>query len=106
MYSLDLGPGTKLTRTIPILDCNNDDPTCQDYYGLMPNNTSNTQEINNYIISNAAFIKIYSLDGRELYQTEKIDKFEVIDLTFKGLILISYLDKNGKVITTRKFFNQ
>lgn len=106
VYNLTLGPDSKIKKTIPIFDCNEDDPTCQDYYGLMPNNTSNLKEIDNSLKKNVDLIKVYSTEGKELFSTKNIDNFLLTEIKYKGFLLISYLDKNGKVITTRKFFNQ
>jgi hypothetical protein len=108
VYSDNLGPQSKMKRSILILDCNDDDPTCQDFYGLMPNGTTSVSGLNDgdSLMKNVDYIKVYSLEGKELFKTNNFHNFNVLDIPYKGLILISYFDKKGNIITSKKFFNQ
>jgi len=101
--------GTTLSQRIIIMDCNGDDPTCEEYYNIdlvsddankyVPNleNENRSQTV----LTNVDKIIYFDLQGNKLNP----DLFDMQDMTsFKEpkIVIATYWDISGKFIESKK----
>ncbi len=99
VYSPTLGTDYTERKRITLIDCNGDDPTCKEYYGLKRSN----EDISPISDSIAKTIRGFDLTGRLVFERD-IDEFNRQDLkTNELMILVSY-DANGQMVEVKKSF--
>jgi hypothetical protein len=92
-----------LSKRLKIIDCDQDDPTCEEYYGLgigsPPGDTKMLQVSSDNPITN---YRIYDCTGR-LIQSGKISDLDIT--RFKNQIyILQKLDKTGAIVSSKKIF--
>ncbi|MEZ4885149.1 MAG: hypothetical protein R3E32_10520 [Chitinophagales bacterium] len=99
VYSPTLGTDYTERKRITLIDCNGDDPTCKEYYGLKRSN----EDISPISDSVAKTIRGFDLTGRLVFERD-MDEFNRQDLkTNELMILVSY-DANGQMVEVKKSF--
>ncbi len=96
-------------RTLILRDCDGDDPTCEDIYGLNQQNDEH-ESVMRYekkIESSKNSVKIYDLSGKLVF-TGKYSDFEFSNIpTSSQILLVVNYDNFGNIInTTKKFFTK
>ena len=107
VYSPTVGSRYIQKKRVIIKDCNGDDPTCEEYYGLNINNPSpriQNAPISNMKIENSSYVQIYNYLGQILYTGEVIKNLRY-QSKFKGILYIVYYDSERKILKTERNFN-
>lgn len=93
-----MGTTTEYSKTIKINDCDNDDPTCDEFFnqGNIILSTDNLAE-SNITVKN---IIITDIKGQRIYYGPPID-FHVV-VSYNEIFFITYLDIDGHPIRTEK----
>ena len=115
VYSPQSGTDYIVKKTVKLVDCNHDDPSCDEYYdinGLTVDEDPNTfDKADDELILNkkdvqSDFIEliIYDLFGRviDLSRDQLINEFDGIP----QIVILSYWDAKGKLVKTEKLFVQ
>lgn len=105
--------GKTISKTIRLIDCNHDDPSCEDYYELL----------NQTIYSSKYYEGQYKLDdlSRESRNSESKDELQIVVYDIMGnivsmpsdqifnnqninpkILIFTYWDKTGKMVKYKK----
>lgn len=99
----DLAP--KLAEVSLLKDCNNDDPDCEDYYGLMPNNISGTSDLGKSLeIKEITNIEVYDYLGRLLFK-ENNPTLQNHQLPKTIISIILYKSSDNEVVKIERKIN-
>lgn len=105
VYNNNQGHSSKISRSIIIKDCNNDDPDCEDYYGLMPNNTSGTSDLGTSLeIKEITNIEVYDYLGRLLFK-ENNPTLQNHQLPKAIISIILYKSSDNQVVKIERKIN-
>ncbi len=97
---------------IKIIDCDNDDPTCSEYYngfnGLSKDESDSELEVKDDGIVSVGllqydeydYVLMYDIMGRILFKGNQVE-FKSIDIDYSGIVLLQYL-KNNRIIKVAK----
>lgn len=106
--------GNKISKTIRIIDCNRDDPTCNDFYGYLKPDISKidneelffSDDININVESRNSDadedlrIIIYDLMGNVVHIPK--DQFFDIKSNLPQILILTYWNKEGNMIKSKK----
>ena len=108
VYSPTLGSDYNRFRIVKLIDCNGDDPTCEEFYGFQQGggNTenmlidvgSNTGTLNGQPLE---FLKVFDTMGRMLY-SGSVGEFDRNTILYSGIAIFSYFDRDGKFLKSEK----
>lgn len=105
-----------IIKRVKLVDCDGDDPTCEDYYGLQPlSNSNNFNTIEEEVISidiksnivpaEICDVLIYDILGNKVSVSE-----EQIASGFRTgeprILIVTYWDKYGNLISTKKIISE
>lgn len=97
LYNYDTG--ISLYHDWTIKDCDGDDDTCEEYYGLRLGNIVD-QTIEFDLVET---VKIYDLNGRILRITSSIENIN-LDKFNNNILIYVYLDIEGNILGSEKNF--
>ena len=109
VYSTTVGSEFTVRKRVKLIDCNGDDPTCEEYYnidGRISNDSDFlfTERTESKIEEKGAIEKdmiVYDILGHLIYKgTAK--KWTKEDITQSGIYLFLYTDQNGNLIRQEK----
>lgn len=112
-YSPTLGPEYVVRKRVTLIDCNNDDPTCEEYYGIGNLKTEEsdlkqiaTQEpLNGASSQNEVMLfRIYDIQGRLLYEGERQPQYEELKTRIKApsIFLQCTYGIHGNLLSVKK----
>lgn len=107
VYSPTVGVRFKQKKQITIVDCNGDDPTCEEYYGQKFTNhdhRSIKSNFNNASLWQATNMKIINLDGKTIYSGKLINSQLIEESKIAKMLIYFYFDQYGNIVETRKVF--
>lgn len=107
-----IGSSTYVQRKrIKLIDCNNDDPTCEEYYNLEANQSegepqllsawSETTNVETVSSDNTHSITIYDLLGRRI-NSQSADQFSARNLPNGEVLIFVFHDNFGNIIKSEK----
>lgn len=102
-----LGTGEERTKTIKLVDCLHDDPTCEEYNAIRGNPTPGRISSNETAVEaddhSAASLKVFDLMGRPLYSGVATGfNGNIIPSHNNGMVIFIYFAENGTLIKTEK----
>ena len=100
-----------ITKTVQLIDCNGDDPTCDEFYSMVEQPIDEyeaiAQELRIQNLNNEFeephFIKVYDASGLLLH-SKNYTNFDSNQLPSNQLFFIVSLGKNGNILDTKKYF--
>ncbi len=110
VYSPHIGLNSQRCMRVTVRDCDGDDPTCEEYYGIggkpstpITNNAIKEFDSSNVYKEKAHLIRVFNFNGTLLYESLLDDFNENSFQRTDGVILVlAYYDKAGKLIKTKK----
>ena len=107
LYALQASPEYIQTKKIKLVDCNGDDPTCEEYYNLFSQDAQNRSNIVNnekpLINKSENEIRIFDVMGRLLYKGTDMN-FDMKKLNYSGIAICQYFSVTKELIKTKKIF--
>jgi hypothetical protein len=108
-YSPTLGSESIIRKRIVLLDCDNDDPTCEDYYNISPLIAEQVEILGQSTLktyegaSAASYFRLFNIYGQLLYEgpDNPSRSSDVINAHQGIAILVSY-DIKGRIIKSTK----
>lgn len=102
-----LGTGEQRSITIKLVDCLNDDPTCEEYNALdaniSPEQIAFDDPSDTTDKSNALTLKVFDIMGRILYSGPFTNfNNDMIPLGLNGMDVLLYFDQKGTLIKSEK----
>lgn len=100
--------GRSYKKRIKLIDCDGDDPTCEDYYTDTNQGNEKTASANQVLEQEKSCeaVKIFDITGQLLY--ESTDKYVFLNPgnlpNLNGLIICTYFDQYGKLVKIKKVF--
>jgi len=99
----------RVCMQVKIVDCQRDDPDCEEYHNIDNFNDSEDQNIQNrnsiVIEDKIKYVKVFDLTGRVILDAQYSNWNLNLISRFKGqLIFISYLDENNHLLDSEKIF--
>lgn len=110
VYSPTVGPDFIVKKRVKLVDCNHDDPTCEEYYRLLIAPTQSA-EMGLEVISKPSYETIYSDESTikvfDLYGRPKFDgiqsEFDPLKLTLQnGIYILVKFDEFGRITSSDK----
>lgn len=90
-------------KKVVIIDCDGDDPTCEEYYGPPTYRVDNTNGSEQFVNS-ISYVQVYDLNGRLLNSGSINSK---ISLDYEGLLIFIYFDKDKNHVKSEiKFYSE
>ncbi|MGB4840442.1 MAG: M4 family metallopeptidase [Saprospiraceae bacterium] len=107
LYALQASPEYIQTKKIKLVDCNGDDPTCEEYYNLFSQEAQNRSNIvnnqNPLITKSVNEIRIFDVMGRLIYEGTGMN-FDMKKLNYSGIAICQYFSATKELIKTKKIF--
>lgn len=105
VYSPTVGSSYIVRKTVRLVDCNGDDPTCEEFYSSPAplNENEVNSERKREKIGEIKYIKVYNVSGRLIY-SELASNFDKNTLSSNQLYFIVYTGEKGEIINTEKYF--
>jgi Thermolysin metallopeptidase, alpha-helical domain len=106
-YSPTAGVGYIQRKQLTLVDCDDDDPTCEEYYDLRGEPTEErlshrlNQNISNNSDKNSEFIKVFNMLGNLLFEGKTSDIIPD-NYSNQSLIIVVYYDTFGNIINVKK----
>jgi len=104
VYSPSLGSPFSQFIIIKLIDCNDDDSPCEEYYGRKSGSHFNGYEQipeQQGKDSNIAILKVHDIVGELLY-SGNADGFDRNSIAHSGIVILSYFDNSGGLIKSEK----
>jgi hypothetical protein len=88
-----------------LVDCDGDDPTCEEYNDLQNEGSENRYSNKNSQTKEADYVKVRAFDlmGRQLFEKDT-DRLIGNEIQYHGIIVLVFYDKNGEIVKVSKAF--
>ena len=108
VYSPTVGPDHIVKKRVKLVDCNHDDPTCEEYFGLLVSPT-HSDKIRLEVIPKSSYdpnnsgefsIGVFDLFGRQIYYGTQ-SEFDQLKFTLQnGIYVLVKVDESGRVTSS------
>jgi len=102
VYSPQVGLSSQRSVTIELVDCDNDDPTCEDYHALVQEGLPSVSVAP--AESQAAQMQVFDVTGRVLYKGSVLNQEQLYERYRRQLIFEAYYDDQGQLLYAKKQF--
>jgi Zn-dependent metalloprotease len=102
VYSPQVGLSSKRSITIELLDCDNDDPTCEEYHALVEGTIPSVSVAS--AERQAAQLQVFDLTGRVLYSGSVLNQEQLYERYQGQLLFEAYYDDQGDLLYAKKQF--
>ena len=105
LYSPTVGPQFTQRKRVKLIDCNGDDPTCDEYHDLLNEGGEDRYNINNSEFKEADYVKVRAFDllGRQLFEKDT-DRLIRNEIQYHGIIVLVFYGRNGEIVKVSKAF--
>lgn len=108
VYSPTLGSQFNQFRIVKLIDCNGDDPTCEEYYSLQGggenedrSSTGGDGQASERHSKGIALLKVHDIVGRLLYSGIP-EGFDRNSVSRSGMVILTYFDDSGEFVKSEK----
>jgi Zn-dependent metalloprotease len=105
LYSPTAGSQFTQRQRVKLVDCDGDDPTCEEYNDLQNEGSENRYSNKNSQTKEADYVKVRAFDlmGRQLFEKDT-DRLIGNEIQYHGIIVLVFYDKNGEIVKVSKAF--
>lgn len=105
VYSPTVGPDYIVYKKFKLRDCDGDDPTCEEYYGLGKLSDAGKQELDALKVNynkDDLICNVYDIYGRLLYSGEKSMFYNLNKNKDLGIVIFAFYNEDGQLIAKEK----
>lgn len=107
LYSPTVGPQYTQRQRLKLIDCNSDDPTCEEYYGIGRQNVGTEDKFSNGSSNKneKAYAKVRAFDlmGKQIFEkyTSSLQRNE---FQYNGILTLVFYSETGEIVKVSKIF--
>lgn len=107
LYSPTVGPQYTQRQRLKLIDCNGDDPTCEEYHGIGRQNVGTEDKFSNGSLNQneTMYVKVRAFDlmGKQVFE-KHTSSLQRDDLQYHGMLVLVFYSEKGNIVKVSKVF--
>ena len=105
LYSPQAGPQFTQRKRLKLVDCNGDDPTCEEYNELQNEEGEDRFSYNYSEKTDVKYIKVRAFDlmGRQVFE-KNTNNLQRNELQYHGILILVFYSEKGEIVKVSKAF--